>query len=391
MTINQTSRDVHLDLLRLVAFFLLIACHTCDPFNAAATYGSGESNADFTRWGAVWGAVVRPCVPIFVMLTGALLLGRSREALQKGSAVPMRSFYARRIPRVLWPFLIWSCCYYLFPFVLGLLGFGADAVTLFFPWTETTSQTFGTACTRMLHIPYNFSYVACHMWYIYMLVGLYLYLPIFDTWVSQASPRQKHFVLLLWGLSTFIPYMTEFVSPYNFGTCDWNPYGLFYSFAGFNGYLLLGHCIRHEVRLSFSRALAIGLPLFAAGYAVNLLGYRYILSLPSPTPQQVELFWTNCTPNVLAQSLAVSLVVLSLPLRGSRLQSCLSGITRCGFGIYMLHYFFVGPTFWAVTACGVPVALRVPVAAIFVLAFSWCSVAMLYRLTGPRFGRILLG
>lgn len=200
----SSSRDVRLDLLRLVAFFLLIACHTCDPFNAAATYGSGEADAEFTRWGAIWGAVVRPCVPVFVMLTGALLLGRSRASLLLGHPVPMRSFYSRRIPRVLWPFLIWSCGYYLFPWVLGLLGFGADAVTLFFPWAETTDQSFATALGRIVRIPCNFSYVACHMWYIYMLLGLYLYLPIFDAWVSQATRRQKSFVLVLWGLSTFI-------------------------------------------------------------------------------------------------------------------------------------------------------------------------------------------
>ena len=387
----SSSRDVRLDLLRLVAFFLLIACHTCDPFNAAATYGSGEADAEFTRWGAIWGAVVRPCVPVFVMLTGALLLGRSRASLLLGHPVPMRSFYSRRIPRVLWPFLIWSCGYYLFTWVLGLLGFGADAVTLFFPWAETTDQSFATALGRIVRIPCNFSYVACHMWYIYMLLGLYLYLPIFDAWVSQATRRQKSFVLVLWGLSTFIPYITEFVSPYSFGTCDWNQYGLFYNFAGFNGYLLLGHYLRSYVRLPFCRALFMAVPLYAAGYVVNLLGYRHILTLESPTPQQVELFWTYCTPNVLAQSLAVTLVCLSLPLRNMCRQTWISSITRCGFGIYMLHYFFVGPAFWLVTACMVPVSLRVPVSAVLVLAASWSLVALLHRLLGPRLGRIVLG
>ena len=67
------NRNSNLDLIRLFAFVLLVTCHTCDPFNAAATYGAGEPNPEFTRWGAVWGSVVRPCVPLFVMLTGALL------------------------------------------------------------------------------------------------------------------------------------------------------------------------------------------------------------------------------------------------------------------------------------------------------------------------------
>lgn len=388
MTLPTSGRDSRLDLLRLVAFFLLIACHTCDPFNAAATYGSGEANAEFTRWGAVWGAFVRPCVPIFVMLTGALLLGRSGRSQ---SPVPLRSFYAARLPRVLFPFAIWSVVYYLFPFLLGVLGYGADAVTLFFPWAETTSQTFGTALGRILRAPYNFSYVACHLWYIYMLVGLYLYLPIFDAWVSQSTARQRRFVLLVWVASTFLPYVAEFVSPYSFGTCDWNQFGLFYYFSGFSGYMLLGYCLRRRARIPLLRAVAIAVPLFAAGYAVSLLGYRRMISLDNPTPPQVELFWTYCTPNVLLMTLAICLIVLQVPLRRPRLCGWLSGITRCGFGIYMVHYLFVGPMFWAVTSCGVPVSLRVPAAAVLVLAVSWCSVALLKRLLGERVGRIVLG
>ena len=77
---TTVARDTRLDLIRLVAFILLVGCHACDPFNAAATYGSGVAAPEFTRWGAVWGAFVRPCVPLFVMLTGALLLGRKPSA-----------------------------------------------------------------------------------------------------------------------------------------------------------------------------------------------------------------------------------------------------------------------------------------------------------------------
>lgn len=75
-TQSLTSRNSSLDLVRLVAFLLLIGCHACDPFNAAATYGTGEAGPGYTFWGSVWGSLVRPCVPLFVMLTGALLLGR---------------------------------------------------------------------------------------------------------------------------------------------------------------------------------------------------------------------------------------------------------------------------------------------------------------------------
>lgn len=390
---DKLQRDASLDLVRLIAFILLITCHTCDPFNAAATYGAGEANPEFTRWGAVWGSVVRPCVPLFVMLTGALLLGRGRKSAAAcgNASLGMGSFYRKRIPRVLWPFLIWSCLYYLFPWMLGLLGFGTDSVLLFFPWAETDSQSLATALGRIAQIPYHFSYVACHMWYIYMLIGLYLYLPVFDCWVERANRREKEMFLSLWAVSCFLPYLTNFVMPYSFGTCDWNSFGLFYYFAGFNGYLLLGHYLYRYVKLSPGRAVLMAVPLFAAGYAVNLCGYRYVLSLENPTPQQIELFWTYCTPNVLVMSVALFLVTSCIKVTDNRLQRLLENLTCCGFGIYMVHYFFVGPTFQLVEVMGTAVALRVPLAGLFVLVEAWAFVALLKRLLPRSWSRILLG
>lgn len=389
----QLQRNSSLDLVRLIAFILLITCHTCDPFNAAATYGAGEANPEFTRWGAVWGSLVRPCVPLFVMLTGALLLGRCQKptAACGSSSLGMVSFYRKRIPRVLWPFLIWSCLYYLFPWVLGLLGFGTDSVLLFFPWAETDSQSLATALGRIGQIPFHFSYVACHMWYIYMLIGLYLYLPVFNCWVERANRREKEIFLVLWAVSCFLPYLTQFVMPYSFGTCDWNSFGLFYNFAGFNGYLLLGHYLYRYVKPSPGRAVLVAVPLFAAGYAVNLCGYRYVLSLENPTPQQIELFWTYCTPNVLAMSVALFLVIRCVKVTNGCVQKLLENLTFCGFGIYMAHYFFVGPTFQLVEAMGVAVALRVPLAGLFVLVEAWAFVALLKHLLPRSWSRILLG
>lgn len=388
LTPQSSLRDSRLDAIRLVAFFLLITCHACDPFNAAATYGAGEANPDYTFWGAVWGSFVRPCVPLFVMLTGALLLGKKPA---NDASADMLKVYRRRIPRVLWPFLIWSAVYYLFPWILGLFGFGEGVVTSFFPWIETTDTAFAPAMQRIAAMPYNFSYAACHMWYVYMLIGLYLYLPVFDTWVCRATRRQKEAFLTLWAVSLFLPYLTEFVSHYNFGTCDWNAFGTFYYFAGFNGYLLLGHYLYRHLPRVFTRPLPWALPMFVAGYAVCLLGYRYILTLPNPTPSQVELFWTYCTPNVALMSVAIFIIFLSLGQPGEKLSRQLAHLTTCGFGIFMVHYLFVGPLFGLMAICRVPVALIVPLTALMVLGVTWIVVGTLNCLLGRKIGRVLLG
>lgn len=151
---------------------MLLCCHAADPFYASAAYASSETNVDpeLLHWAVCWGAFVRPCVPLFVMLTGVLTLPVKLD---------MVVFYKKRIPRVLFPFVICSVLYYLTPWFTGLLGMDSSAVIKMFSWAETDSQTLSDGLARVARIPYTFSFIACHMWYIYMLVGLYLFLPIF--------------------------------------------------------------------------------------------------------------------------------------------------------------------------------------------------------------------
>lgn len=66
------SRVVWLDVVRLIAMFTVVCCHCTDPFNFYP--GTAPNIEDIKFWGAIYGAVLRPCVPLFVMITGALLL-----------------------------------------------------------------------------------------------------------------------------------------------------------------------------------------------------------------------------------------------------------------------------------------------------------------------------
>lgn len=383
MLSQTSSRTVWLDVVRLVAFLLLLGCHATDPINAAATYGASTEllSPEDIAWATFWGSFVRPCVPLFVMLTGALLL-----PVECG----MRQFYARRIPRVVWPFLIWSVAYYLTPWLTGLMGAEKEMVPYLFSWAESDSQALSDALTHVARIPLTFPYMASHMWYIYLLVGLYLYMPIFSAWVGRASQREKQWVLALWGVSLLVPYIKEFVSPYAFGTCSWNGFDTFYYFAGFNGYLLLGHYVAHHVRLSTPLTWVVAAVLMGIGLPISFYGYQAMVALPQPTPEQVELFWTYCTPNVAMMSLAWMLLLKRCNVRSAAVCRALKNLTLCGFGIYMAHYFLVRPCHDIVALLGLPTPLNIPAAALLLLVLTWGAVWLLRRMLG-RYARIVLG
>lgn len=372
---KQNTHIVWLDVIRFVAMFTVVCCHSADPFNFYS--GPIPANIDEIKfWGAAYGALLRPCVPLFVMLTGALLLPVRGEA---------SVFYKKRIGRVLWPFLIWSVVYNLFPWFTGLLGFQPDVILNFFPYSgeEAARQSLVVSLENIAQIPLNFSLLDVHMWYIYLLIGLYLYLPIFSAWVEKATDKAKLYFLLLWGVTTLIPYYQQFVSPYIWGTCSWNAYGMLYAFAGFNGYLLLGHYLRN-LDWPVRRILLYGVPLFIIGYAVTFFGFRYVTSLPEYSDEMLELFFTYCSLNVVIMTAPVFMLLKKVRIRSLSLQKALANLTLCGFGIYMVHYFFTGPSVLLARALHIPVALQIPIAAVIAFGVSWGIIAGIHKLMGKK-------
>ena len=375
-TVQPTAVRPHivwLDVLRLIAILLVIAVHCTDPFNA-----SPESRADpeFNFWGSVYGSALRACVPLFVMMTGFLLLPVKQT---------MPAFYRKRIPRVFFPFLIWSVLFDLAPWFIQAVGGSAELVTRFFPWEPNPSASLGDALQTIAMIPLTFTVYATPMWYIYALIGLYLYLPIFSAWVERASRREKRFFLLLWFVSLFIPYLTEFVSRYHFGTCSWIAFGTFYYFAGFNGYLLLGYYLGKGNNWSLGKTLSVAVPLFLVGYFVTLVGFRHMTSDPNVSEEGMELFFTYCSPNVALMAIAVFLLVQKVNVTSLSIRRALANLTRCGFGLYCVHYFFVGPSYMFAQWLGTPVPLLVPVSMLFTFVCAWAFAFGISKLPGAKY------
>ncbi|WP_350455721.1 acyltransferase [Macellibacteroides fermentans] len=371
--LNQRPHIVWLDVLRFVAIFMVLISHSADPFNASV---EARTNPDFNLWGSAFSSLVRACVPLFVMMTGLLLLPVKQE---------MGSFYKKRISRVLYPFLVWSVLFNLAPWFIQFAGGSAKLVTVFFPWGGEPSASLMDALKAIALIPVNFNMFACPMWYIYLLIGLYLYMPVFSAWIEKASDRSKRLFLGLWGVTLILPYVQEFVSHFVLGTCDWNQFGMLYYFAGFNGYLLLGHYLKKGNDWSWTKTLLITVPMFAAGYFVTFKGFRTMSSNPDVTNAGLELFWTYCSLNTVLMTVAVFLFVQKIRLTSAKVIATFASIAKCSFGMYMCHYFFVGPAYLIAVEIGTPVYLQIPVSASIVFITSWTLVHLIYKLPKAKY------
>ena len=374
------NRIVWLDVIRCVAMIMVIGVHCIDPFYISPTM---RAIPEYTHWAAIYGSLLRPSVPLFVMMTGLLLLPVKKQ--------PLGKFYKKRIYRVLFPFLIWSVLYSMFPWFTVILGLPKEIIGDFFCYTQgQESQSLIDSLKDVAMIPFNFSHKENHMWYIYLLIGLYLYMPFFSAWIENADRKTKRAFLLIWIISLFIPYLKEYVanclferSGYVFGTDTWNEFGLFYYFAGFNGYLLLGHYVKKGNDWSLMKTFILCILMFAVGYYITYTGFSTTASNPNATETEMELFFTFCSPNVLLMTLATFLLLQKVVITNSTVIKVLANMTQCGFGIYMVHYFVVGPFFLLIGPSSLPIPLQVPLMAICIFLCSWAFTALIYKLM-PR-------
>lgn len=379
-TSHQAGRIVWVDILRFIAIFMVICIHCSDPFNVSP---EARSNPEYNFWGSVYGSFLRPCVPLFVMITGLLVLPVKMK---------MGDFYKKRLMRIAVPFLVWSVLYNLFPWFTGVLGLPSSVISDTFAYASPdASQSLGSAVENILLIPFKFNVYTVPMWYIYMLIGLYFYMPFFSAWVEKATLGQKKVFLSLWSLTLFLPYAYQFFSPDLFGLSAWNSFGTFYYFAGFNGYLLLGYFLTNDVpQWSVRKTFLISMPLFAAGYISTYLGFKFMTANPACTEPEMELFFLYCSPNVVLMTFAVFMLVRLIRVNSPLFIRLCSNLTKCGLGIYLIHYFAVGFGYAVADTLGIPVAVRIPITATIVFAFCWIFVAIGFRLF-PRASKWIFG
>lgn len=357
-----------IDLLRITACFMMVLAHCCDPFVA-------QFDANRTEFlsGAFIGSLMRACVPLFVMMTGVLLLPVTTDA---------GPFYRKRIGRILLALVFWSLAlpvlYYLY---LNNVTTASPSITA---GDFTGSATLHKLWTFLL----NFTYDTTPLWYLYMLVGLYFILPILSAWLEKVSKRDLHILLSIWGFTLLLPYMKLLAAALGytgnygnmglFGVCDWNEFGTFHYVSGFAGYLLLAYyLVKYPPLWSLRRTLAICLPAFAAGYAITALGFVLTQKYYPSSYANLEIVWYFSGINVALMTASLFILIQRCRIRPQVWLSRLAGAT---FGIYLCHFILVQVSYDLLGGiAALPAAVRILLMSVVAFGSSWFIVALMQR------------
>jgi len=281
--------------LRFIALYAVIVLHTSAVL--LAQYGK----VPFGDWltADIYNALTRFAVPVFVMITGALLLHREYE---------LGDFFKKRLSRILTPFLFWSLVYIAYSWYNDEITFDADA------WTNIK---------QVLHLlKYGSSY---HLWYVYMLIGLYFVIPVIGKFVRNATQNEILYFLIIWfGVMLLSqPYLVRF-----------NPQVDLHYFAGYIGYLVLGHYLAFKEFKSPNIRTWMSL-LFTLMLAIIVIG-TWLLYKNNSTVG--TLFYEPISPTIVFLSASIFLICrFTLPKVSPVVTRIRDFAGSYNYGIYLAH------------------------------------------------------
>lgn len=322
---SKIQRNPNFDLLRNFACLAVVVAHIC----ASLLYSTPVHSANWF-FADLFGAYSRFCVPVFVMLSGALLLGRPVGEITFDS-------YKHRFTRLMIPLIFWTLFY---------ISFHSIYKHGFHPGNALRSIFSGN--------PYY------HLWYLFMALGLSLFTPFIQQIVAANSKR----TLILLSLTCLAIAAIE--SPIQ--SHSFLPF-----FIPYIGYYIIGYYLAHCEALPSRWLLA----LCAIGCGALVTVEIWTL-FPRYGVHTYDQFYSLFNPFIIIMSACVFTFFLKLsriPAWVTRLSASVAPIT---LGIYLIHPFWITllekSGFWG--TAGHPF-FGVPLATILITALSLASCVLI--------------
>jgi len=295
---NERNRIIYFDILRIMATFFVIVLHV-----SATNWRGTDINSFAWRMMTLYNSISRWCVPIFVMISGALFLNRD---------ITLKQIYGKYILRLVLSFSFWSFVYTAVWYVKG----------------EKNISGF----IRSFIKGYN------HLWFIYMITGLYMITPMLNRIVSDKK-LLRYFLILSFVFAIAIPQVISIIRTFSVQDGDWvesviNQAHLKFV-LGFSFYFVLGYYVSKTV-ITKKQSVII--------YIGGLSGFLSTVLLTYATSrykgEATDIFYNYMTVNVALETLSLFVFIRNLFSHveiGEKKSRFIYKLSKYSFGIYLVH------------------------------------------------------
>ena len=295
------QRDVWIDYLRVAAVAAVVVIHVASRYY----YQFGKIDGHVWWTANVLNALFRWAVPMFVMISGALLLGKK---------IGIMDFYRKRAVRLLPPLAFWSAFYLL---AKGFLGSGPahDAGSLLTEFVATGQAHF-------------------HLWYLSMFCCLMLFSPFVNGYILGERPGNAEYtaLLVLFGALYFLKQAADVALIAYDVTINW-----FMVFPWYLIYFIYGYRMgRQDIKKRPDNRLLLGLVVLITAAASGLSAFM-------ADRHALVMDWFVLS-NTSVLNLALSFAVFCLfKCNAARFKPrrVVAVLADASFGIYLVHPVFL--------------------------------------------------
>lgn len=296
-----SSRILYIDILRIVAVFSVVLLHTAGPY-------VGNINTSGIKWwwaGNIIDSATRWGVPVLILISGKLMLDNHMEE-------KVIIFLRKRLTKIVIPLIFWS---FIYMWRVNRLNI---------QWNGTLALSF----LKDLYL----GNVYIHLWYLYMIFGLYLGIPIIKPYVNNVKKNNLIYFIVIWfisnGIIRFSEKFTGYSIAFNLNLFHWAL-----------GYFVLGFFLgKYSIPKKQRKGLYI---LGFLGLIVTIYG-TYLLTKYNNGVYVAHLY-SYYAPNVIFTSIAVFLLFKNIDWNkivgnNNLIKKMISSLNSTSFGIYLVHF-----------------------------------------------------
>lgn len=298
------EREYNMDYLRIFACFMVIFLHV-----AAQNWSSVDVTGKQWHVFNLYDSAVRSSVPLFLMLSGKLLLSRADD-------FSMKKFFRKNITKLLVVYFIWS-----FFYAIDTVGI---AEILKGNYQKLIAYTVGSKF---------------HLWYLSTLISIYLLLPLFMGLVKYQEGRYVPYaciLFLIWGVGKeFLmllfpenPYLQHIFKDFT------------YALADLGGYFLLGYAL-DKYKDRFAK---IKMGYLAAALAVIIMiaaKAGELAALAEGKPKSI--FFGYMALPVCVEAILIFSIFLRFPkkLDNPKTARIIAKLSKYTLFVYLFHIFVI--------------------------------------------------
>lgn len=341
----SSKREENYDWLRIISMIAVIVIHVSDRwvggFSEYVSGGGSVNELQYPIMACVYNTISRFAVPCFIMLTGAFVLADNRTGNYK-------EFYQKKLLKIGIPTIIFSVLYIIYRIPFCFVGEQAGAA-------EIISLIKDIVRGKPFY----------HMWYLFMLIGLYLLAPIvvrFKDSISYEMFRRIAFVFLV--LASLSRWTTENIR------LNWD---IGQSFE-YLGYFMVGYVLRRDLQKNNCKGFFLITLGVLVEIATALAEYHFqIVNGIGENELQYKIVSPYCPSIVIASVL----IFAGFSMLTIRCNGWMKKIVGMSFIVYLIHagvWDFVGKIIYVIKGRGYVMSLNniywIPIFAVIVFLIS---------------------